>query len=96
MPEIEKVKKEIKELLSKTLYYCYIKMVNSQGPIIYHMDLCSVLCGSLDGRGVWGRMDTCVCMAECLRCSPEIITMLLISYIQHKIKGLKLKKRDMY
>ena len=21
------------------------------------MELCSVLCGSLDGRGVWGRMD---------------------------------------
>ena len=26
-------------------------------------DLCSVLCGILDGRGVWGRADTCVCMA---------------------------------
>ena len=22
------------------------------------MDLCSMLCGSLDGRGVWGRLDT--------------------------------------
>ena len=21
-----------------------------------------MLCGSLDGRGVWGRMDTCTCM----------------------------------
>ena len=26
------------------------------------MELCSVLWGSLDGRGVWRRMDTCVCM----------------------------------
>ena len=25
------------------------------------MELCSVLCGSLDRRGVWGRMDTCIC-----------------------------------
>ena len=25
-------------------------------------ELCSMLCGSLDGRGVWGRMDTCICM----------------------------------
>ena len=40
----------------------------------------SVLCGSLDGRGVWGRMDTCVCMAESLCCSPETITTLLIDY----------------
>ena len=39
-----------------------------------------MLCGSLDGRGVWGRMDTCICMAESLRCSPETITTLLISY----------------
>ena len=35
---------------------------------------------SLDGRGVWGRMDTCICMAESLCCSPEIVTTLLIGY----------------
>ena len=29
-------------------------------------ELCSILCGSLDGRGVWGRMDTCICTAEFL------------------------------
>ena len=23
-------------------------------------ELCSVSCGSLDGRGVWGRMDMCL------------------------------------
>ena len=38
-----------------------------------------MLCGSLDRRGVWGRMDTCVWMAESLPCSPETI-ILLISY----------------
>ena len=27
---------------------------------------CSVLCGNVDGREVWGRMDTCICMAESL------------------------------
>ena len=43
-------------------------------------------CGSLDGRGVWGRMDTCICRAESLHCSPETITTLLIGYtpIQNK------------
>ena len=38
----------------------------------------SVLCASLDGKGVWGRIDTCVCMAESLRC--EIITTLSVGY----------------
>ena len=41
------------------------------------MELCPVLCGSLDGRGVWGKVATCICMAELLRYSPEIITTLL-------------------
>ena len=44
------------------------------------MGLCSVLCGSLDGKGGWGRMDTGRCMAESLNCSPETITTLFISY----------------
>ena len=42
-------------------------LFNQQGPTAQHMELCSTLYGSLDGRGVWGRMDTCVCMAESLR-----------------------------
>ena len=40
-----------------------------------------MLCGSLDGRGVWGRMYTCICMAESLHHSTEIITTLLISCV---------------
>ena len=39
-----------------------------------------MLCASLDGRGVWGRMDTCICMAESLCSSPKTITILLIGY----------------
>ena len=50
------------------------KMDNQQGPPVQHRDLCSVLCDSLDGRGVWGRMDTRVFMAESLCGSPETIT----------------------
>ena len=40
----------------------------------------------LDGRGGWGRMDTCIRMAESLRYLPETITTLLIAYtpIQNK------------
>ena len=29
---------------------------------------------------VWGRMDTCMCMAESLCCLPETVTILLIGY----------------
>ena len=49
-------------------------------------ELCSVLGGSPDGRGIWGRMDPCICMTESLHCSPENIIRLLISYfpIQNK------------
>ena len=42
------------------------------------MELCSMLCGSLDGRGVWGRTGTCICMAGSLCCPPETIATLLI------------------
>ena len=45
--------------------------------------------GSLGGRGVWGRMDTCVCMAESIHCSPETVTSLLID---SNIKNKKLEK----
>ena len=39
-----------------------------------------MLCGSLDGRGVWGRMDTYLCMVESLHCSAETITTFSIGY----------------
>jgi len=37
-------------------------------------------------------MDTCICMAESLHCSPETITALLIIYTP--IGNKKLKKKD--
>ena len=30
---------------------------------------------TLQPGGVWGRMDTCVCVANSLHCSPETITL---------------------
>ena len=53
------------------------------------MELCSMLYGSLDGRGVWGRMDTGICVAESLHCPPETITTLLIGYNPTQNKTLK-------
>ena len=57
------------------------KMDNQQGPTIQHMELYSMLCASLDGRGVWGRMDACICMAESLCCLPESITTLFVNWL---------------
>ena len=37
------------------------------------------LCGSLDRRGICGRMDTYICIAETLHQLPETTTILLIS-----------------
>ena len=43
------------------------------------------------GGGFWGRMDTCVCMAEFLHCSPENITNSQ-GYTPYKIKSLKFEE----
>ena len=53
-----------------------------------------MLCGSLDGKGVCGRMDTCLCVVESLHCLPETVTTLLISYtlIQSKTFKIIMKK----
>ena len=48
-----------------------------------------MLCGSLDQRGVWGRMDPCMYMTESLQRSPEAVTTLLIGYTPIQNKKLK-------
>ena len=70
------------------------KMEKQQGPAVKHRELYSVLCGSLDGRGVWGRMDSGICIAESLHCSPETITVLLIGYTPIQNKKFS-KKRNL-
>ena len=49
-----------------------------------------MLSGSLDGKGVWGRMDTGMCMAESLHCSHEPITMLLIDKLLSRFSRVRL------
>ena len=51
------------------------------------MELCSLLCSGLDGREVWGRRNTCVCMAESLCCLPETVNQL---YPNTKLKVKKM------
>ena len=68
-------------LENKKYYAAILTMDNQQGPTVQHMELCSVLCGSLDGSGAGRRMGTCVCMAEALLCSSKTVTTLLAGYI---------------
>ena len=51
-------------------------------------------------RRVWGRMDTCICMAGSLLCSPEATTTLSTGYTQYNVflvlkKKLKKKREDL-
>ena len=66
--------------LGRSCTHSLFKLDNQQKPTVQHMELCSMLCASLDGRGDWGRMETCICMVESLHCSPEMLTALLIGY----------------
>ena len=50
-----------------------------------------MLRGRLDGRGVWGRIGTCICMAESPHYSPETVTTLLTSDTLTQNKKLKKK-----
>ena len=59
----------------------YLKWITIKDLLCSTWNPCSMLCGSLDGKGVWGRMGTYISKAEPLYCSPEIITTLLMEYI---------------
>ena len=69
-------------------------MDNQQRPIIKHMEL-SRLCARVDGRGVWERRDTCICMAESFCSSPETTTTLLTGYTPTQNKNFKVKKKSL-
>ena len=67
-------------IIREFVHMAVCKMENQQSFPVQHMEFCSMLCGSLDGRGVWGRMDTCICMAESFSCPLGTITALLSGY----------------
>ena len=71
---------EIVKDFGKVMYTLLYSKWRTKDLLYKHMDLYTVLCASPDGSGVWGRIDTCLCMAESL-CSPETTTALLTDYI---------------
>ena len=54
----EKDGKEREGVWDGHVHTATFKMDKQQGPTVQYRELCSVLCGSLDGRRVWGEMDT--------------------------------------
>ena len=71
----------------------YLKWITTR-TYCKHRRLCSVLCGSLDGTGIWRRMDTRIWMAKSLHWSPETTTTLLIGYTPIQNKKFKFERKD--
>ena len=70
-----------------TYILLYLKWITNKD-LRYSAGNSAVLCGSLDGRGVWGRKDTWICVAQSLRCLLETTTALLIVYNPKQNKKL--------
>jgi len=56
LPEGRKREKDNLGVWDGHVHTALFTMDKQQGPTVWHMELYSVLCGSLDERGVWGRM----------------------------------------
>ena len=69
------------------LLWVHVKMDSQQGHTIEYRKVYSILCGSPSGKGIWGRMDTCICIAKSFCCPPETITTGYILQCQVKIYG---------
>ena len=48
-----------------------------------------MLCGSLGGRGLWGRRDTCICVAESLAVHLKLSQLCQLATPQYKIQSLE-------
>ena len=55
-------------------------MDNQQEPNIQHRELCSILYNNLNGKRIWKRIDTYICITESYCCTSETITILSLNY----------------
>ena len=85
--QVEGIVRDFEKVMYTLLY---LKWITNKDLLYSTWNSCSMLCGSLDGRGVWGRMHTCICVAESLCGPPGTMTTLLIGYMP--IQNKKLKK----
>ena len=72
--------RESQGLWDGRVHTAVIKLDHQQGPPIV---------GQPGWEGAWGRRDTCTCMAESLRRSPETITTVLTCYTLIQNKSLR-------
>ena len=71
----------------------YLKWITNKDPLAQGSQLNAMWQPGWEGMGVWGRMDTCICIAESFCCLPETMTTLLIVYTQ--IQNVKLKEKSL-
>ena len=74
--------------------FLLFKIDNQQEPSVQHRELCSMLQGRQDGRGIWGRMNTC--MAESICSSPGTIEHCQSAILQNKIKKQKKNEQVLF
>ena len=85
---------ELNRSLEWTYTLLYLKWITNKDLWYSYRELCSMLCSNLDERGIWGRKDTCMSVAESLHHSPETITTLLTGYTPKQNKKF-FKKRTL-
>ena len=88
-PKINKFKKQKKNSGLKNN-----NKMDNRGPAKSHRELCSILCGSLDGRGVRGRMDTGIQVSRYgyVSLSPFTVLLKLSQHCQSAIPQYKIKR----
>ena len=74
------------------VHIAIFKIDNQRGSTTQHRERCSKFCSNLNGKRIWKRTDTCVCITESLCCTPEMNTF-LVNHIPVWHKNLK-KEND--
>ena len=72
-PMVANGEETLKEFGINTYILLYFRWITNKA-LLYIAQ--GMSCARLHGRGVWGRMDTCICRAESLHCPPETTTTL--------------------
>ena len=78
----------VRELGKGTYTLLYLKWITNKD-LLYSTGNSLNVMWQLDGREVWGRMDTYIHVAESLRGSPETTLTLFIGYTQYINKNFK-------
>ena len=71
---------EGKDRTSSLLYPQCLPSTIDSSEEVFNINIIIYVCGSLDRRRVWGRMDACVCMTKSLCYTPETIPTLFTSH----------------